>query len=139
MQRQWTGKGVDLALLSEGVEDFLKDRGFLTEKEESAGEHKILWVSPNARDMRNAMTVRIFGNPNDFRVEIIASERTSGPIRLGLLTRLFGGGYLVVRGLRAKEALEKLEREFWVYVEERVAQLAGSAENKGASRLGTSA
>ena len=52
---------------------------------------------------------------------------------------MFGGGYLVVRGLRAKEALEKLEREFWVYVEERVAQLAGSAEDKGASRLGTSA
>ena len=80
MQRQWTGKGVDLALLSEGVEDFLKDRGFLTEKEESAGEHKILWMSPNARNIRNAMVVRIFGNPNDFTVEIIASERTSGRI-----------------------------------------------------------
>ena len=62
-------------------------------------------------------------------VEIVASERTRGSIRLGMLAQLFGGGYLVVRGLRAKEALEKLEREFWVYVEEKVAHLAGSAEH----------
>ncbi|NIR86990.1 hypothetical protein GWO13_05215 [Candidatus Bathyarchaeota archaeon] len=128
MQRQWTGKNVNLALLSERVEDFFKDRGFSTEKDESAGEYTILWAPPRVRNIRDGMTVRIFGNPNDFVVEIIASERTRGSIRLGLLTKLFGGGYLVVRGLRAKEALEKLEREFWVYVEEKVAHLAGSAE-----------
>jgi len=128
MQRQWTGQNVNLALLSERVEDFFKDRGFSTEKDESAGEHTILWAPPRVRNIRDGMTVRIFGNPNDFVVEIIASERTRGSIRLGLLTQLFGGGYLAVRGLRAKEALEKLEREFWVYVEEKVAHLAGSAE-----------
>ena len=126
MQRRWTGKNVNLALLSECVEDFFKDRGFLTEKDESAGEYTILWAPPRVRNMRDAMTVRIFGNPNDFVVEIIASERTRGSIRLGMLTKLFGGGYLVLRGLRAKEALEKLEREFWVCVEEKVAHLAES-------------
>jgi len=128
MQRQWTGQNVNLALLSECVEDFFKDRGFSTEKDESAGEYKILWAPPRVRNIRDGMTVRIFGKPNDFVVEIIASERTRGSIRLGLLTKLFGGGYLVVRGLRAKEALEKLEREFWAYVEEKVVQLAGSAK-----------
>jgi len=120
---------MNLSLLSERAEDFLKDRGFLTEKDESAEEHKILWVSPDARNMRNAMTVRIFGNPNDFSVEMIASERTRRSIRLGLLTQMFGGGYLVVRGLKAKEALEKLEKEFWAYMEEKVAELAGSYSN----------
>jgi hypothetical protein len=117
---------MNLSLLSERAEDFLKDRGFLTEKDESAEEYKILWASPDARNMRNAMTVRIFGNPNDFGVEIIASERTRRFIKLGLLTQMFGGGYLVVRGLKAKEALEKLEKEFWIYMEEKVAELAGS-------------
>jgi hypothetical protein len=129
MQRRWTGKNVDLALLSECVEDFFEDRGFLTEKDESAGEYTILWAPPRVRSMRDAMTVRVFGKPDDFVVEIIASERTRGSIRLGMLTKMFGGGYLVVRGLRAKEALEKIEREFWAYLEEKVAQLAGSAEH----------
>ncbi|MDH5437594.1 MAG: hypothetical protein OEX76_01690 [Candidatus Bathyarchaeota archaeon] len=129
MQRQWTGKNVDLALLSERVEDFFRNRGFLTEKNESAGEYTILWAPPRVGIRRDAMKAGVFGKPNDFVVEIIASERTRGSIRLGMLTKLFGGGYLVVRGLRAKEALEKLEREFWAYVEEKVAQLAGSAEH----------
>lgn len=130
MQRQWTGKNVDLALLSECVEAFFKDRGFSTEKEESAGEYTILWAPQRVRNIRDGMTARVFGRPDDFVVEIVASERTRGSIRLGMLTRLFGGGYLAVRGLRAKEALEKLEKEFWVYVEEKVAQLAESNQNR---------
>jgi len=124
---QWTGKNVDLALLSECIEDFFKDRGYSTEKDESEGGYTILWAPQYAGIMRQAMTARVFGNPNDFVVEIIASERTRDSIRLGLLTQLFGGGYLVLRGLRAKEALEKLEKEFWAYVEEKIAHLAGSA------------
>jgi len=127
MQRQWTGKNVNLALLSECVEDFFKDRGFSTEKDESAGEYTILWAPPRVRNMRDAMTAKVFGNSNDFVVEIIASERTRGSIRLGMLTQLFGGGYLVLRGLKAKETLEKIEKEFWAYVEEKVTHLAGSA------------
>jgi len=133
MQRRWTGKNVDLALLSECVEVFFKDRGYLTQKKESAGEYTILWAPPRFGITRDAMVVRVFGKPNDFVLEIVASERTRGSIRLGMLTKMFGGGYLVLKGLRAKEALEKLEREFWVYVEEKLAHLAGSAEQHGPS------
>jgi len=128
MQRRWTEKNVNLALLSECVEDFFKDRGFSTEKDELAGGYTIRWAPPRVRNMRDAMTAKILGNPNDFVVEIVASERAWGSIRLGILTKMFGGGYLVLRSLRAKEALEKLEREFWAYVEEKAAHLAGSAE-----------
>jgi len=127
MQRQWTERNVNLAMLSEFLENFFKDRGFTTKREESAGEYTILWAPPRVRNMRDAMTVRIFGNPNDFVVELIASERTGDSVRLGLLTKLFGGGYLVLRGLRAKEVLEKIERDFWAYVEEKVTQLAGAS------------
>ena len=78
--------------------------------------------------MRGAMTASVFGNSNDFIVEIVASERTRGSIRLGLLTSAFGGGYLALKGLKAKEALEKLEKEFWIHIEEKVANLTGSAK-----------
>jgi len=128
MQRQWIGKNVDLKLLSECIENFFKDKGFKTRKDESAGKYTILWTSQRVRKMRDAMTASVLGDSNDFVVEIIASERTRGSIRLGMLTSAFGGGYLAVRGLKAKEALERLEREFWVYMEEKVANLTGSAE-----------
>lgn len=128
MQSQWIGKNVDLKLLGECIEDFFKDKGFKTTKDESAGKYTILWTSQRARNMRDAMRATVFGDSNDFVVEIIASERTRGSIRLGLLTKAFGGGYLALRGLKAKETLEKLEKEFWIYIEEKVAHLTGSAE-----------
>jgi len=130
MQRQWVGKNVDLKLLSKCVEDFFKDKGFKTRKDESAGKYTILWTSQRVRNMRDAMTASVFGDPNDVVVEILASERTRGSIKLGMLTTAFGGGYLALRGLKAKEVLEKLEREFWIYIEEKVAHLTGSAEKQ---------
>jgi hypothetical protein len=128
MQRQWVGKNVDLKLLSECIEDFFKDKGFRTRIDESAGEYTILWTSQRVRNMRDAMTASVLGNSNDFVVEIVASERTRGSIRLGMLTASFGGGYLALRGLKAKEVLEKIEKEFWIYIEEKVANLTGSAK-----------
>jgi hypothetical protein len=128
MQSQWIGKNVDLKLLGECIEDFFKDKGFKTTKDESAGKYTILWTSKRVRNMRDAMRAAVFGDSNDFVVEIIASERTRGSIRLGMLTKAFGGGYLALRGLKAKETLEKLEKEFWTYIEEKVTHLTGSAE-----------
>lgn len=133
MQRQWVGKNVDLTLLSMYVEDFFKVRGFKTRKDESAGKYTILWAPPRVSNMRGAMTVTIMGDANDFVVELNASERTSRSIKLGLLTTMFGGGYFLLRGIRLREALEKLEKEFWVYAEEKVANLVGSAERRTTS------
>jgi hypothetical protein len=45
-----------------------------------------------------------------------------------MLTKSLGGGYFLLKGLKLQEELEKLEREFWIYVEDKVAQLAGSAQ-----------
>lgn len=128
MQRQWIGKNVDLKLLSECIEDFFEDKGFKTRIDESAGKYTILWAPQRARNMRGAMSASILGDSNDFIVEIVASERTRGSIRLGMLTAAFGGGYLALRGLKAKEVLEKIEKEFWVYIEEKVAHLTRSTE-----------
>ena len=128
MQKQWVGRNVDLKLLSQCIEGFFKEKGFLTRIDESAGKYTILWTSQRVRNMHDAMTASILGDSNDFIVEIVASERTRGSIRLGMLTAAFGGGYLALRGLKAKEVLEKIEKEFWVYVQEEIAHLTGSTE-----------
>jgi len=130
MQRRWGGKNVDLKKLSGCVEDFFKDKGFVTEKNESVEEHTISWAPQSVKNMNKTMKVRILGDPNDFVIELMASESTRRSLWLGLLTKPFGGGYLVLQSLRLREALEKLESEFWVYIEDKVAHLAGSAEHQ---------
>ncbi|MGD8505685.1 MAG: hypothetical protein PVF15_03365 [Candidatus Bathyarchaeota archaeon] len=129
MQRRWVGKNVNLALLSSYIENFFKIRGLETGKEESEGKYTIRWAPPRVNNKRGTMKVTIVGDADDFSVEFIASERTRRSIRLGSLTTQFGGGYLLLRGLRLREALEKLEREFWAYVEDKIAHLIRFAES----------
>jgi hypothetical protein len=127
MQRRWTGQNVDLSLLSDEVDDFFKSRDFVTEKSESVGERKIL-LKPKYPTVKleDYMSVRIVGEPNDFTVDLKASELTTRPVRMGLLTKSLGGGYSLLRSLKLKEELEKMEKEFWIFVEDKVAQMARS-------------
>ncbi|MFQ5999580.1 MAG: hypothetical protein ACE5J6_02255 [Candidatus Bathyarchaeia archaeon] len=126
MRRQWVGKNVDLALLSERLEDFFKSRGFKTRKDELADGYTISVASQNGRYMRGDIDVRIVGNSNDFVIEFFAGERARSSMMLGFITTILGGGSLILRGLRSQEALEKLEREFWVCAEDSVVHLASS-------------
>jgi len=130
MQKRWTGKNVDLDLLSEYIEEFFTDKGLKAKTTVSQGKRTILWVPQNVRWPANkAMTVNIVGDSNDFTIELTATEQTLRSIKLGLLMKPLGGGYFALRGLRLREALEKIEREFWVYVEDKVAHLTGSARH----------
>jgi hypothetical protein len=128
MQRRWTGQNVDLNSLSDGVDDFFKSRGFLTKKSESAGERKIL-LQPkySAVKLEEPISVRIVGDPHDFVIDLRASELTIRPVRMGMLTKSLGGGHYLLKSLKLREELEKLEKEFWIFVEDKVAQLARSA------------
>jgi hypothetical protein len=127
MQRRWTGQNVDLNLLSDEVDDFFKNREFVTKKSESPGERKIL-LQPKYPTVKleEPISVRIAGDPNDFTVDLRASELTTRPVRMGMLTKSLGGGYFLLRSLKLREELEKMEKEFWIFVEDKVAQLARS-------------
>jgi len=127
MQKQWIEKSVDLALLSRHIEDFFKVRGFKTKRDELAGEHKILVIPTRTQGIRENVHVKILGNPNDFVIELTAGERARSAIWLGYTTTMIGGGSLLLRGLKSREALEKLEKEFWAHSENAVARLANSA------------
>ena len=128
MQRRWTEKNVDLDLLSDCIEDFFKNRSFVTKRTESQGERTILWQSERAAKAEKPISARITGNSDDFTIELKASELTDRSVRFGMLTKSIGGGYFLLKSLKLREALEKLEKEFWIYVEDKVAELAGSAQ-----------
>jgi len=125
MQKQWRGRNIDLALLSERAETFFIDRGLRTMKNSSNNEYTIIWKSPLVRDLRGVMKVKIIGDPNDFRIEFLGGEAAHRSILLGLVTTLFGGGYLIREGLKLQDALEKVEGEFWAYIESEVEGLSG--------------
>jgi hypothetical protein len=128
MQRRWTDQNVDLDSLSDSIEDFFKSKNYLPTKTGTTRERIISWLpGRTGMHIKKPICVRITGEPDDFTVDLEASELMSSSIRTGVLTKPFGGGYFLLKALKLKEWLERLENEFWIYVEERVAQLARSA------------
>jgi hypothetical protein len=129
MQKRWRGKNVDLDQLSDSVEDFFKSRSLQPKRAETAGERTISWF-PGYRGagLKEPVTARIFGEPDDFTIDLKASELTKNSIRTGILTKPFGGGYFLLKAVKLKEELERLENEFWIFMEEKIDQLAGSAK-----------
>lgn len=126
MRARWVGKNVDLALLSACVEDFFKGKDFKTRRDESAEECTISGIPQRAHGIYGEVNVRVLGNPNDFEIEFLTSKHTRSAIKLGFITSMFGGGVLLLRGLKSQEALEKLEREFWRCIEEAITHLVNS-------------
>lgn len=121
--RRWVGKNVDLKLLSEYAGNFFEDKGFKTRIADSDSEYKIILGSQHALERHENVDIRILGNPNDFVVEFSADRRARSAILLGHVTTLIGGGSLLLRGLKSLEELRKLEKQFWVYIEDCVEHL----------------
>jgi hypothetical protein len=123
MLRRWVGKNVDLKLLSEYARDFFKDKGVKIRVDESNSEYRIALGFQHALEKHENVDIRILGNPNDFVVEFYADRRARSAILLGYVTQLIGGGSLLLRGLKSLERLRKLEKQFWVYLENCVERL----------------
>ena len=130
MRVQWIGKNVDLALLSERIEDFFTRKGFEIRRDKRADGYGVVAILPrrSPRDLPRSVPLRILGNSNDFVVEFAGAEQAHSRMLRGSLSALIGGGGLFLRDLKSKEVLEKLEREFWAYMEYTVAQLTDSAK-----------
>ena len=130
MQKRWRGKNVNLDQLSDCVEDFFRDRSLSPRRTETEDEHTVSWLPGHTgARLKEPVTAKITGKPDDFTIDLKASELTKNSIRIGVLTKPFGGGYLLLKALKLKEELERLENEFWIFVEEKIDQLAGFAQH----------
>lgn len=126
MQKRWVGKDVDLILLRRSIEAFLEVNNLEIRKDDSADGCSVLGVQQRGVGPSIEVVVRISGDSNDFVVEFVGGERARRSLMWGFLTTMFGGGSFLLRGLKLKEGLEKLENEFWVHTEEAVTRLVGS-------------
>lgn len=129
---RWVEKNVDLSMLVERVRAYLHDVDFETSLEKVQEGYVIQAVSkiPN---LQLEINVNVLGGPNDFTVEFLSGGKGgyfSTSMKVGYLTSIFGGGYLIRRGAERREVLDMLESRFWKHVQMQVANLAGSATKK---------
>ncbi len=131
MEDRWTNKNIDLSVLTDCIVQFFMERRFVTSVENSDGEYQIAARPRPFHGIVEDIEVSIRGRPDDFEVKFLAGSRSSALVRLGTLTAAFGGGVFTLKGLKSHESLEKLEKEFWLYVDRVVWGLADSTVSTG--------
>lgn len=129
MKNQWLGKNMDLSMLAERMKPFFSETDFETTVEEIP-EGYIVQALSKIPNLKFGISATILGRPNDFTVEFSTSRKGgyfSPSMIVGYLTTMLGGGYLVSREARKREALDKLENDFWRHTQMQVADLVDSA------------
>jgi hypothetical protein len=107
--------------LSKRIEEFFKSKGFEVLVEGSEGDFKVVGVL-RVGDKLQSSYASINGNPNDFTVEFSGAQNSRFSQLLTPLITMFGGGILILKRLQSQEFYEKLETEFWAFVEHAVDQ-----------------
>ena len=115
MKTQWIKKNVDLRLLSKNIELFFVEKGFKLVKRSVCENNFSYRFSKNSLYIE----INVFGNSDDFTVEFVRKPMEDFT-KVGFITLPFGGGALFLKELKIKRRLEKLENEFWFYMENMV-------------------
>jgi len=128
MLDRWVGTKVDLKLLSENLVQFFEKKGFSSVVDQkSSNEYRVIAVPGRASDILGTVSVSIRGELEGLVIEF-AADSGSGHFRgfLGFFATLFGGGVLVLKDLKSQEELERLEREFWLFVDKKIDSLSAA-------------
>jgi hypothetical protein len=120
LQDQYKGKNIDLLVLSEKIARFFSEKELTVTKQEKEEKHIIVATPKPFHGITDKIEVDIYGNSNDFSVKFVSGSRSNDLVRYGRWASLITGGYFLLKGLRSQEELEKLERRFWIYVDETV-------------------
>lgn len=133
MEVQWKNRNIQLSMLSDFICQFFTDRGFAVSSNDSGGKYLVVARPKHFHQIAENIRVSVTGKPDDFTVEFAAGAHSRLLVIFGTLTSFLGGGAYGLKGLKSREALEKLEPEFWTYLTEKICQLEDSAHRTGLS------
>lgn len=127
MSKRWVNRRVDLNILNEHIKGFLERKGFETKKTELPGEYHVTGFSGQRSNLPLRVLIRVSGSENDFSVEFVRYEEKHARLYrvFAPFLTLLGGGVIFSRMLEKEEILDRLEWEFFVFLEETVERLAG--------------
>jgi hypothetical protein len=129
MQCQWINKNVDLNLLSKRVQKFLENKNFRTEINEMKNGFVVIGVLRETDGSTNSVRIEIHGSQNKFLVKFKAGEDKRVLSTLSPIASFIGLGFYVQRKMKQMNFYDKIEEDFWTFMDETVASLESSARS----------
>jgi len=120
MWKRWRNKKVSLDILARHIVDFFSKKGFDVKSSKANGG--IVYLARLA-DQHVEVVIKIVGDKNDFKIEF-AAKQTRFLTFFGNLLTMIGGGSLVLRNAQTLVSLDRLESDFWLFIENVVNDLS---------------
>ncbi|MGD0029368.1 MAG: hypothetical protein ABSC91_10570 [Candidatus Bathyarchaeia archaeon] len=118
MEYRWQNRNLKVENVIAKAEQFLRDRKFVTRKEEGENRVRLIGVARKEKyDVRLVETV-ISWSPEELSIKFEMSDHLKPILHLGSLMSFWGGGSLVLKELKTNESFRKLEEDFWREMEE---------------------
>jgi hypothetical protein len=131
MKDRWLENNVNLNALSAAIQRFFAESGFESGLVETVNGYRIEALTKKISvGVQLKISVEIIGKPNDFTVDFTTDKKRKGILSplmvIGYVTTSFGGGSFLLRDAKLRDALDRLERLFWEYVDKQVDELTNS-------------
>lgn len=96
---------------------FFSSRGFIVHVQKNKEKYAFTVIPRAYHGIIDKLTVNISYTSENLTIEFIAGNFSRSLIRYGNFLSLFGGGTIFLKGLKSQEEQERLERDFWYYVD----------------------
>jgi hypothetical protein len=128
LRRDWTGRNVNLKKLIDRLSDFLKEKDFEAVRGEKENGFQFFAQNSSFYKFNGYFTITIEGKPEEFFVELELSDKAKKAHLYPVMsTTLLGGGYFLLRSLKAREEWSRFERDFWEYTDRVIDYLSHSS------------
>lgn len=116
MRYEWRKKEVNIEKLNEYVQLFFTNNSFMISSQQKGETTEISAIPTEASPVGEKIRVELEKTSEGFSLEIVNLKRLHDLTLAGLLSQFLGGGSLILRGVKAKDRLEALEKELvqWV-------------------------
>jgi hypothetical protein len=125
MRTKWVGKRVDLSMVLGLVEEFFAGKGLRTKEYSVKSGCRVVAFAENLASAPLA-AVEVHSDFDDLVIDYLPwgkRERVANTSLLGSVLPLLGAGVFVYQDLKKREAVEKIENEFWDFLETRFSEL----------------
>lgn len=130
MPKKWKTRNVDLALLTDSIENFFKQKNFEVVKEENKKSYQIFAVYSPYFKINDCINVTIEGKTDEITIKFeLNAEKEKTSYLPTMLVTMLGGGYFLSQQFKVEEDLIRLEKEFWRYAENTISFLNDSAQS----------
>lgn len=119
MLKTWKNVSIDVDVVTKLIDDFFKIRNCYVKKEGSGND---VVINVFNKVEKTSFIVKVHSGENFLEVEFASKE----PVSLRFFSNFFsafGGGHFALKRLKSEEFVEKLERDFWMYLSEMVTKI----------------